>query len=84
MTTTAHTVGRTIRERHIVHESGDFWVADQGWAYTVFRNVGCWAVSDASYCRNDDGLSLAIARTNYRARPRAAISKATSTPLVEE
>lgn len=63
---------RPIRERHIVHEIGDFWVADQGWAYTVFHNVGSWAVSDSSYRRDADGLSLAIARANYKARLRAA------------
>lgn len=59
-----------IREKHILYEVGGFWVADQGWAYTVFRNVGSWAVSDSSYRHDADGLSLAKARCEYRAITR--------------
>lgn len=65
---TAGRFNRPIRERHILHEVGDFWVADQGWAFTVFHNVGSWAVSDGSFGHDADGLSLAIARADYRAR----------------
>jgi hypothetical protein len=59
-----------MRESDIVHENGDYWVARDRAAYTVYRSGITHSVSDSSYAKNADGLSIAIARCDYLARPR--------------
>jgi hypothetical protein len=59
-----------MRELDIVHENGDYWVAKEKAAYTVYKAGVTHSVSDSSYAKDADGLSLAIARCNYLARPR--------------
>ena len=56
-----------MRESRIKHQSGPFWVLDdvQHDRYTVFKDGPVVAVSDSSYPRSDDGLSLAKARCDY-------------------
>lgn len=54
-----------MKESGIVFELGDHWVGKCKDSYTVFRNGFTHAVSDSSYCLNDDGLSIAIARCKY-------------------
>lgn len=53
------------RESDIKHECGDYFVLRESRAFTVYKNVGTHAVSDSSYARTPDGLSLAIARCKY-------------------
>jgi len=60
------------RESDIMHEAGDYWVCREKAAYTVYRNGITHATSDSSYARDPDGLSIAIARCDYLARPRIA------------
>ena len=61
-----------MRESDIEYEAGDYWVGRErihgGIAHTVYRNTSTHAVSDSSYL----DLSVAIARCNYLARPRAS------------
>lgn len=62
------------RESAIVHENGRFWVLRERSAYTVYRNAGTHSVSDSSYAKTADGLSLAIARCAYlREREQANV-----------
>lgn len=62
-----------MKEKDIKHESGDFWIGDNGNAYTVYRaNTAVhYSTPDSSYARTDDGLSIAIARCDYLDRSRA-------------
>jgi hypothetical protein len=58
------------READIMHEAGDFWVYRDKGVYTVYRTGITHSVSDSSYEKSEDGLSLAIARCDYLARVR--------------
>lgn len=56
-------------ERKIMHESGEYWVRDDGDCYTVYK---AWIthstqVDVSVYSHDADGLSIAIARCNYLA-----------------
>ena len=55
-------------EKDIKHENGDFWVLDTKDSYTVMINGVTHSTSDSSYERNEDGLSIAMARCNYLAK----------------
>ena len=57
-----------MRESDIVYENGDYWVAKERSAYTVYKSRLTHSVSDSSYQRDADGLSLAIARCDYLAK----------------
>lgn len=57
----------TYKETDIVHENGDYWVLKEKTSYTVYKNGITHAVSDSSYHKTDDGLSIAVARCNYLA-----------------
>lgn len=57
-----------MREQDIKHESGRFWVGDTKNSYTVYATGICVSNPDSSYERDEDGLSIAIARCNYLAR----------------
>lgn len=56
-----------MRESDIVHENGDYWVAKERVAYTVYKSGITHSVSDSAYSKDADGLSIAIARCNYLA-----------------
>ena len=53
-----------MHERDIDHENGNYWVARQREAYTVFATGPTHSVSDSSYL----DLSVAIARCDYLAK----------------
>lgn len=57
-----------LREKDIKHEIGDFWVADEGDSYVVYKQGGTHSASDSAYPHDEDGLSIAIARANYLAK----------------
>lgn len=57
-----------MRESDIVHENGDYWVGKEPTAYTVYKSGVTHSVSDSSYAKDADGLSIAIARCDYLAR----------------
>lgn len=57
-----------ICESRIVYEVGDYWVLRERAAYTVYKASVTHSVSDSSYRRDLDGLSIAIARCNYLAK----------------
>jgi hypothetical protein len=60
-----------MRESDIMHETPQgYWVAREPRAYTVYRPSpsGTHSVSDSSYPRDADSLSIAIARCDYLAR----------------
>ena len=57
-----------MRERDIVHESGNYWVASERGSFTVYQTKLTHSVSDSSYAKTEDGKSLAIARCNYLAK----------------
>lgn len=59
---------KRLTESDIKHEVGNYWVADTGDSYTVFKIGITHSTSDSSYKRNADGLSIAIARCNYLAK----------------
>lgn len=56
-----------MRESDIKHENGRYWVGDTRKSYTVYHVDGVASYPDSSYERNDDGLSIAIARCDYLA-----------------
>lgn len=58
-------------EKQIVHENGDYWVCDADNQYTVYLSGVTHSVSDSSYPRDEDGLSLAIYRCDGLAKRRA-------------
>lgn len=58
-----------MKESDIVFEAdATFWVLRNKTSYDVMKNVGTHSVSDSSYHRDEDGLSIAIARCNYLAK----------------
>lgn len=60
-----------MRESDILHEAGDYWVSKEKAGYTVWRNGATHAVSDSTYAKTTDGLSIAVARCNYLASRKA-------------
>lgn len=56
-----------MKESDIVHENGRVFVLREPGAYTVCISGPTHAISDSSYHRNADGLSIAVARANYLA-----------------
>ena len=68
-----------MRESVIKYQAGPFWVMDdrQYDCYTVFKDGPVVAVSDSSYPRTDDGLSLAKARVDYLAKRSDSSSSVT-------
>jgi len=63
------------RETDIMHEAGNYWVARDRKAYTVFKAGVTHSVSDSAYAKSADGLSIAIARCNYLAKREANPTK---------
>lgn len=65
-----------MKESDLVHENGDFWVCktQKNWfgspekTYSIYRNQLTHSVPVASFEQNEDGLSLAIAYCDYRAK----------------
>ena len=66
-----------IREEDIVHEAGDYWVARERAAYTVYRNRVTHATSDSTYAKTPAGLSIAVARCDYLAGRERSLSCST-------
>lgn len=60
-----------MRESVIKHEAGQYWVCENKSDYTVYVSGITHSKADSSYTKDDDGLSLAIARCDYLARKRA-------------
>ena len=60
-----------LKEKDIIHEAGDYWVADEGSAFTVYKIGVTHSTSDSSYEHDPDGLSIAKARCDYLAKPKA-------------
>ncbi|CAB4126527.1 hypothetical protein UFOVP75_1 [uncultured Caudovirales phage] len=60
-----------MKESQIVHQNGEFWVANNNVGkdkqYTVYRDGVTHATADSAYAHNADGLSIAIVRCNYLA-----------------
>lgn len=59
------------REAQIKHEVGNYFVLEntgRNASYTVFKNTGTHSISDSAYAHTPDGLSLAIARAEYKAK----------------
>lgn len=56
------------KESDIMHEAGRYWVCRTRDTYTVYRTDGFQSIPDSSYPRTADGLSIAIARCEYKAR----------------
>ena len=54
-------------ERDIIHQSGDFWVCREHNKYTVMRDKLTHSITDSSYAKTPEGLSVAIVRCNYLA-----------------
>ena len=59
-----------MKVKDIVFESGNFWIARQATCYTVFKSEITHSVSDCSYPKDVNGLSLAIAYCQYRSKQR--------------
>ncbi len=57
-----------MQERDIMHETGNYWVARDANAYTVFKAGATHSTSDSAYAKTPDGLSIAIARADYLAK----------------
>jgi hypothetical protein len=57
-----------FREKDIKHETKqcEFFVLDFGDSYGVMQNAGTHSISECFFARSKDGLSLAIARADYR------------------
>jgi hypothetical protein len=60
-----------MTESDIMHENGKFFVLRNSNRYTVFRSGITHAESDSHYAMTQDGLSIAIARCDYKARREA-------------
>lgn len=58
------------KEKDIVYENGDIWVAKdtKQKLYIVFRRTPTHSISDSAYHMDEDGLQLAKWRANYLAR----------------
>ena len=54
----------TYKETDIMHENGKFWVLREKDKYCVCVSGITHAATDSAYEKNDDGLSIAIARCN--------------------
>jgi hypothetical protein len=55
-----------VKESDIMWEGVEAWVGRERKAYTVFVHEGSThSVSDSSYAKDEDGLSIAIARAKY-------------------
>lgn len=56
-----------IKESDIVFESGNgiSWVLKERDCYTVMVNKNTHSVSDSSYPKTEDGLSIAVIRAKY-------------------
>lgn len=65
-----------MTEADIKHENGMFWVCRNKADYTVYRAGSTHSVADSSYAKDDDGLSLAIARCDYLASRTAPAAPA--------
>jgi len=63
-----------VRESAIKHEAGPYWVCENKSDYTVYVSGITHSKPDSSYAKDDDGLSLAIARCDYLARSKASAS----------
>lgn len=61
----------SYKEKDIKHEAGRFWVLDTGKSYAVMAAGSTCSESESAYTRNDDGLSIAVARCNYLDRRHA-------------
>jgi hypothetical protein len=59
---------KTMKEKDIKHENGNYWVLDTKKSYAVMKNGVTHSVSDSEYPRNSNGLSIAIYRCNYLAK----------------
>lgn len=64
-----------MNESDIIHECGVYWVLKERDRYTVFKAGLTHSVSDSSYPGDADGLSLAIARCNYKGNQTAEKGK---------
>lgn len=58
----------SYKEKDIKHEIGNYFVLDTKDSYTVFKIGLTHSVSDSSYHKTADGLSIAIARCKYLAK----------------
>ena len=60
------------RESDIMHENGAFWVLRERDAYSVCKNGLTHSTVDSAYPKTPDGLSIAIAYCDYRAKRETA------------
>lgn len=70
-----------MRESHIMHESagGRYWVGKVFAGYAVFKTGLTHSESSVTFAPDADGLSLAIAHCDYKAKRAAdAITRETS------
>jgi hypothetical protein len=63
-------MSNAMRESDIKFESGDYWVGKTDRGYTVFMSGVTVSAADSTYPKDDDGLSIAIARCKYLAKTR--------------
>lgn len=57
-----------MRESDILHETGDYWVSRDKSGSHVWRSGITHSTRVQSFPATDDGLSLAIAYADYRAK----------------
>jgi hypothetical protein len=57
-----------MNEEYIVYEIGDYWVYRDRNQYTCLKNLGVASETIAAFELDDDGLSLAKAYCDYRAK----------------
>lgn len=63
----------SAEESDIVHEVGGWFVLATPKRYEVCRNGLVCATVDSTYSKDPDGLAIAIARANYKAKTGAMI-----------
>ena len=59
-----------MKESDIMHENGKYWVLREKDRHTVVKMGFTHGISDSSYEKTDDGLSIAIARCDYLQKHR--------------
>jgi hypothetical protein len=60
-----HGRGTKMTEKDIICCYGNYWVFNDKNKYTVFKITNTHSVSDSSYSKTKDGLSIAIERCKY-------------------
>jgi hypothetical protein len=58
----------SLESRRILHANGNYWVGPTASSYTVWHDGLNYATADSSYPKTPDGLSIAKARCDYKAK----------------